>query len=114
MRSQRGRRARGKLHIEMLGDDFPGETKRGAATILGQKVRAAVNKRFRGDDQPTLLFVDRGKVFYQSNGGSIMREFKAALEENDLKAYYGDNAAAQASKMQEKYKRLRTPTSRLY
>ena len=53
---------RGKLHIEMLGESFPGETAEGAA-ILIQKVRAALNIRFRGDDKPSIVFVDRGAGF---------------------------------------------------
>ena len=91
---------RGKLHIEMLGESFPGEIPEGAA-ILVHKVRAALNIRFRGDDKPSIVFVDRGQGFYQPRGGKILPEFKAALEENELKAYYGDNAAAQPGNMQD-------------
>ena len=66
-----------------------------------QKVRAALNVRFRGDDKPSILFVDRGPGFYVTQGGYITRKFKAALEENELKAYYGDNAKAQPGNMQD-------------
>ena len=65
------------------------------------KVRAAVNTRFRGDDKPSIVFVDRGAGFYVPNGGYITHKFKAALEEAELKAYYGDNAAAQPGNMQD-------------
>ena len=43
---------------------------------------------FRGDDQPTTLFVDRGPGFYNTNGGKITPAFAQALEDNSLKAYY--------------------------
>ena len=43
---------------------------------------------FRGDDQPTTLFVDRGPGFYNTNGGKITPAFAQALEDNNLKAYY--------------------------
>ena len=91
---------RGKLHIEMMGEGFPGETVGGAA-ILAHKVRTALNVRFRGDDKPSIVFVDRGRGFFFPNGGRIVPEFKAALEEAELKAYYGDNAKAQPGNMQD-------------
>ena len=64
-------------------------------------MRAALNIRFRGDDQPSIVFVDRGPGFYVPNSGAIPRAFKAALEETELKAYYGDCAAAQPGNMQD-------------
>ena len=60
--------ARGKLHVVMLGDDFPGETPPGAAKLIA-KVRASLNIRFRGDDQPDTVFTDRGQGFYALNRG---------------------------------------------
>ena len=91
---------RGKLHIEVLGTGFPGETAAGAAILVGQ-IRKAVDRRFPGPGQPKMLFVDRGQGFYYMNGGRITPEFKQALQENSLKAYYGDNASAQPGMMQE-------------
>ena len=38
---------RGKLHVELLGDNFPGETQEGAAMLVA-RVRAALNVRFQG------------------------------------------------------------------
>ena len=54
--------ARGKLHIEFLSDDFPGETPAGAAE-MGARFRAALNIRFQGSAPPKVLFTDRpGKI----------------------------------------------------
>ena len=64
-------------------------------------MRTALNVRFRGDDKPSIVFVDRGRGFFFPNGGRIVPEFKAALEEAELKAYYGDNAKAQPGNMQD-------------
>ena len=54
--------SRGKLHIEALPDDFPGETEEGAA-IMVAKVRAALNIRFPAG-APKILFTDRGNCFF--------------------------------------------------
>ena len=43
--------ARGKFHIEVLGEELPGETPAGAA-ILVAKVRSALNVRFQGGAAP--------------------------------------------------------------
>ena len=92
--------SRGKLHLEVLGDDFPGETPEGAATLVA-KVRAAVNVRFQSSDQPRILFTDRGQGFYNIKGGRITTAYKEALSEHSLKAYYGDNASVQPGNLQE-------------
>ena len=90
---------RGKLHIEFLGADFPGETPEGAA-ILVARVRAALNIRFQAAaSAPKLLFTDRGQGFFIKNSGKITPEYKAALAEHSLKAYYGDDASVQPGKM---------------
>ena len=91
---------RGKLHIEMLGEGFPGEKPNGAA-ILVSKVRTALNIRFRSDDKPAVLFVDRGQGFYRTRGGKITEEFKNALNEHSLKAFNGDDASAQPGNLQD-------------
>ena len=92
--------ARGKLHIEILGTGFPGEVAAGAAILVGQ-IRKVVDRRFPGPGKPKILFVDRGQGFYHKMGGKITPQFKAALRENSLKAYYGDDAKAQPGKLQE-------------
>ena len=92
--------SRGKLHIALLGNDFPGETSAGAA-ILVAKVRAALNVRFQGSTSPQILFTDRGQGFYNTAGGKITHAYKAALREHGLKAYYGDDASVQPGNLQE-------------
>ena len=39
---------RGKLHVEVFDDNYPGETEDGAEVLVA-KVRAAVSRRFQGD-----------------------------------------------------------------
>ena len=65
------------------------------------KVRAALNIRFRGDGKPSTVFVDRGQGFYAPRESKIIREFKKAFQETELKPYYGDNASAQPGNMQD-------------
>ena len=92
---------RGKLHIEILGSDFVGETPEGAA-VLVSKVRSALNIRFQGEETPPkTVFTDRGQGFYAIRGGQITPEYKAALRNHSLKPYYGDNAAVQPGQLQE-------------
>ena len=62
--------------------------------MLVSKVRAAVNVRF-SEDQPTTLFVDRGKGFYNPATGKITNNFRDALDVHGLKAFMGDDAALQ-------------------
>ena len=86
--------ARGKLHVVMLGDDFPGETPPGAAKLIA-KVRASLNIRFRGDDQPDIVFTDRGQGFYALKSGKITADYAAALRAHDLVPFMGDDASRQ-------------------
>jgi len=91
---------RGKLHIEILGEGFPGEKPEGAA-ILAERVRHALNIRFQGSTPPRTLFTDRGQGFYNIRGGRITDKFKASLRANSLKMYYGDDASVQPGNLQE-------------
>ena len=91
---------RGKLHVEIFGDDFPGETPRGAAMLV-DRVRHAVNVRFRGDDQPSVLFTDKGRGFYATRGSKITDVYKKALSDNSLQAYYGNDASEQPGNLQD-------------
>jgi len=50
---------------------------------LVDKVRAALNIRF-GAGAPNVLFVDRGKGFYDPGTGKIVGPFKTALRDNQL------------------------------
>ena len=90
--------ARGKLHIEYLGSDFPGECEDGAAALV-PKVKAGLNIRFQGSDSPTTLYTDRGRGFYTPSSGRITPKFKAALREHGLRTFWGDDAARQAAKL---------------
>ena len=90
---------RWKLHIEVLDEDFPGEVAAGAA-ILVERVRAALNVRFRSD-APCVLYVDRGKGFYDPGTGKIVPAFRQALRDNGLKAFWGDDASVQPGNLQE-------------
>ena len=90
--------ARGKLHVEVLGEGFPGENARGVAELV-PKVRNAVNVRFPGEDQPDTLMVDRGNAFWASNTGMITGAFKTAVQESDFKTFYGDEGWRQPGKL---------------
>ena len=84
----------GKLHLEVLGSSFPGDHASGMAAFV-QKLRAAVNTRFRGvSSQPDIVFVDRGGGFYNGNG-SITDEFAEALRENSFKDFHRGDASIQ-------------------
>lgn len=93
--------SRGKLHCVIFDDTFPGECPAGAS-VLVQKVRAAINVRFQAArSQPTWVFVDRGKGFYATATGTITQEYKEALAEHGFKAMMGDHARAQPGNCQE-------------
>ena len=93
--------ARGKLHVDVFDENFPGETAEGAAELVA-KVRSALNVRFQGAaSQPEVLFTDRGRGFYLPNSGAITPEYKEALAGNGLQAFMGDDAARQPGSMQD-------------
>ena len=90
--------ARGKLHIVFLGSDFPGDTPEGAAALV-PKVKTALNIRFQNvQDAPTMLFVDRGRGFFDTRTGRITAEYKSALRESGLRTFWGDDASKQSGK----------------
>lgn len=91
---------RNKLHIEVLGTEFPGEVPEGAALLVA-RVRAAINLRIQEDDKPDVVFVDRGKGFFNPRTAQITSEFKAASVEHDLKIFMRDNAKMQPGNLQE-------------
>ena len=86
--------SRGKLHIEVVGDGFPGDKPAGAK-ILVQKVRAVLNVRFPDADKPDILFADRGRGFFNASNGKITKQFKEALEEHDFRTFNGDDGSKQ-------------------
>lgn len=92
---------RGKLHIEVFDQEFPGETDAGAEILVG-KVRAAVNTRFQsGTPQPDTLWTDRGKGFYNTGNGRITVKYAEALREHGFGAALGEDASVQPGKLQE-------------
>ena len=91
---------RGKLHVEALPENFPGETEAGAAVMVG-KVRSALNIRFQGSTAPNILFTDRGNGFYNAGSGAITGEYRRALRSHGLRAYFGDDASMQPGQLQE-------------
>jgi len=91
---------RGKLHIELLPPNFPGETEEGAH-IMVAKVKAAVNIRFPGSSPPKVLFTDRGNGFYNPGTGAITNGYRAALRGHQLQAFFPANASIQPGQLQE-------------
>lgn len=92
--------SRGKLHLELLPDNFPGETETGAR-IMVAKIRAILNVRFPGDNAPKVLFTDRGNGFYESYSGNITDGYREALREHGLKAFMRSDASIQPGALQE-------------
>ena len=93
--------ARGKLHVDMFDENFPGEGPAGAVELVA-KVRAALNIRFQAaPSQPGILFTDRGRGFYFPNSGAITPEYEQALTDNNLEAFLGDDASVQPGSMQD-------------
>ena len=93
--------SRGKLHVDVFDENFPGETPEGAAELVA-KVRSALNVRFQtAASQPNVIFTDRGRGFYFPNSGAITEEYKQALAQNDLQAFMGDEAVLQPGSMQD-------------
>ena len=93
--------SRGKLHVDVFDENFPGETPEGAAQLVG-KVRSALNVRFQNAaTTPKTLWTDRGRGFYFPNSGDITTEFKEALADNGLEHFMGDNAVKQPGSMQD-------------
>ena len=90
----------GKLHVEILGTDFPRGTNEGAGLLVAA-VRKSLNIRFQNTPAPKTLFVDRGPGFWATNSGRITRGYKAMLQENGLKTYYKDDAGILPGNLQE-------------
>ena len=92
--------SKGKLHIEHLPDNFPGETEAGAEMMVA-KVRAGLNARFPRGAAPRFLFTDRGNGFYNSGSGKITAGYRKALRAHRLKAFFGDDASVHPGELQE-------------
>lgn len=93
--------ARGKLHVDIFDENFPGETPEGVAELVA-KVRSALNVRFQAaPSQPRFLFTDRGRGFFFPNSGAITPQYREALADSDLQAFMGENAIQQPGSMQD-------------
>ena len=92
--------SRGKLHIDLLPDSFPGDHPEGAATFVKQ-VRIGLDKRFPGASRPNVLFTDRGRGFYNPGNGDMTGEYREALAAEGLVAFMGDSAAVQPGKLSD-------------
>ena len=51
--------------------------------------------------KPDIIFTDRGCGFYEPASGRIKADYKAALKENQFKAFMRDNAAEQPGSLQD-------------
>ena len=51
--------------------------------------------------KPDIIFTDRGRGFYEPASGRITADYKAALKENQFKAFMRDNAAEQPGSLQD-------------
>ena len=55
-----------------------------------------MNVRFQGVAKPpNVIFVDRGNGFYVQTTGDVTPAYKAALRDNGLRNYMGDNCGLQ-------------------
>ena len=92
--------SRGVLHVEYVGEACSGD-KVESMELFVQKVRAAVNTRFRGDGKPRIILTDRGGGFYHIPTGYMTDEYKAALAANAFAAFAGEDARIQPGNLQE-------------
>ena len=86
--------SRGKLHLEMLPETFPGEDPKGAA-ILVESARSAINLRFQGNSKPSVLITDKGRGFWNPGTGHITQEYKDAVCKFKFTTFMGDDATLQ-------------------
>lgn len=91
---------RGKLHVELLPSDFPGETSDAVDQAVA-KISLALSRRFPGDSKPRIVMSDRGPAFYHPSTGQITNGYRAALAAQGLRPMMGDDASKQAGDSQE-------------
>jgi hypothetical protein len=90
---------RGKLHIELLPEDFPGECAAGARVAVS-KIPAALSRRFRSEAKPRIVMTDKGKGFYHGTG-RITDEYKTVLSDCGLRPLMGESNTVQPGDCQE-------------
>ena len=91
---------RGKLHVELLPAEFPGE-KQEAVEQLISKIPGILSVRFPDQNKPKVIMSDRGPAFYNPGTGQITDGYREALRANGLRALMGDDASKQAGDSQE-------------
>ena len=87
--------AKGKLHVEVLGVDFPGEEPAGASMFVDAVQRGLAVRFQAGTPKPSLLFVDRGRGFWCTKTGRVTAELADALQGTGLSMFWGEDASVQ-------------------
>ena len=90
--------SRGKLHVEVFGEEFPGECPEGVQQAV-EKLGSILSIRFPNQSRPKMVMTDRGRGFFFPYTGKITGQYKAALQSVGLKAFMGDDASAQPGVM---------------
>jgi hypothetical protein len=91
---------RGRLHIEVLPESFPGETPEGVQLAI-ERLPGILKQRFPKKALPKVIFCDRGKGFFRIANGEVTPEFKAALGNTGMRSFWGNNASAQPGTLQD-------------
>ena len=91
--------SRGKLHLELLPEAFPGECAEGATMAIA-RIPAILKALFGGDAKPRVVMTDKGKGFYHGSG-RITDEYAAALEASGLRPLMGHDNVIQPGDCQE-------------
>ena len=55
--------SRGKLHVEVFGEEFPGECAQGAQQMV-EKLVSILSIRFPNQSKPKIVMTDRGQRFF--------------------------------------------------
>ena len=90
---------RGKLHIELLPEDFLGECAEGA-TVAVARIQRISSGCFREKAKPRIIMTDKGKGFYHSTG-RITEEYAAALKAIRMRPLMGETNVEQPGDCQE-------------
>ena len=91
---------RGKLHVELLPETFPGEKPEGINDLVS-KLPAILHTRFPNEQAPKVVMSDRGPAFYHTATGRITGDYDAALQAHGLQPLMGQDASKQSGDAQE-------------
>ena len=78
--------------MEVLGEEFPGEEPGGTATFTVAVNRSLTIRFQAGTPKPGVLFLDRGRGFFNPATGRVTAELASALEPTDLNLFWGGDA----------------------